>query len=26
VALEGDNPEAEEEKDDLGEMKGSWTF
>ncbi len=26
AALEGDNPEVEEEKDDLGEMKGSWTF
>jgi len=26
AALEADNPEAEEEKDNLGEMKESWTF
>jgi hypothetical protein len=26
VALEADNPEAEEKKDNLGEMKECWTF
>jgi len=26
AALEADNPEAEEEKDNLGELKESWTF
>jgi hypothetical protein len=26
TALEADNPEAEKEKDKLGEMKESWTF
>jgi hypothetical protein len=26
VALEADNPKAEEEKDNLGEMKENWTF
>jgi hypothetical protein len=26
VALEADNPEVEEEKDNLGEMKECWTF